>query len=909
MKHFFRNHLVNIIRLFLLIYIPVAIFSTLSFRWQFDQELNKNKILLQADQKQYLTSLSNTVELQYRELLETLIILLNANETQQYLDDPTENSKAEMEALFLRIATAKPTFDQIRLLDHSGQEIARVNQNDGEPTIIASENLQDKSNRYYFQESIRLLPGEIYISDLDLNVENGQIEIPYRPMIRVGSPVFDSNGNQIGVLLINCDASDLLQNFESITLADSHARLQSFLINEHGDYLYHAQAEKTFAFMFHDRSASRLSIDNSSLWKSLHEKDTGSYETDQEIFQFVTLTPGKQSGFQLSQTHLWYLIVQTNLSELPLIANQIAPGLTRQNIFVLFALAGFCLLLAIVFYFLKRDQAQLQLTSMISENTHDAVLVTDHNTRIIRVNQAFEAITGFSQHEVQGLTPNVFKSGKQSRGFYENMWASLAETGHWEGELWDKKKDGTLYPKALKIHAIRQKYTKRVTMYIGIFSDLSSLKREQESAMRLRHYNPKTNLPNETLLARLLYDNLETCDGTIYLIYFSLQNYFSLYAGKASAHDIVQNFLRRIQELLGPHDIIAQTSEDQFVISTLLTDQNDSIEDFLDRFYEVCNQPIYQGKRVIQLEVKAGVSAYPKDAQTSEDLLKKGYLALHAAIKESGMNVMFYDKALQEDLDYKLAVASRLRSALAHQEFQLVYQPQIDLSRQHATGAEALLRWQNPELGSISPAVFIPLAEEKQIIVPLGYWIIDTAFKDLSQFQSMLPEDFRLSINLSPVQFADRNLIPYFIETAKKHQINLHHVEIEITETTLLKNLKAVRNTLEDFRLLGVSVAIDDFGTGFSSFSYLNKLPLNKIKVDREFIKDYPYGDQGKLAKVMTTLAETINATLLMEGAETQEQIDFLQKIGYDQVQGFFYSKPLDIDALIQYLNRKSIME
>ncbi len=892
----------HIFRLFLLIYIPIAILTFVSFQWQYDRELEKTKTLLASDQKQYLASLKNTIELQYEDLFESLFILANSNEMSLYANDPTEENKSEMAALLVRIANSKPQFAQIRLLDQEGYEIVRVNQNKGIPFSIPANQLQDKSDRYYFKQSQSLKSGEVYVSDMDLNVENNRIEMPYSPTIRVATPVHNSENQRIGLAIINYDAEPLLQSFKEISTADYHSRFYPMLVNEAGGYLFHTDPQKTFGFMFEDAEFSRLQTDNPDLWQAMAHGDSDIYETPMDLYRYETILPGGDSQYPILQQHPWHLIARTELSRLPIFADAVFLGMDKQALFILLCLAILSLAMANIAYFFKKDQAQLQIALKISENTHDAILVTDHRTRILNVNDAFEKATGYRREEVLGLMPNVFKSGKQSKRFYENMWSQIRETGKWEGELWDRKKDGTLYPKALRIYAVRHKYTKRTTMYIGIFHDLTTLKKEQALTNRLKHYNPKTDLPNEALLDRLLEDNLRTCENKMYLVSFSIENFASLVLTEQSSHDLIKTFLKRLQALLQEEDFIAQTNENQFVIGLPTVNDLNAIQLFLAQFSALCKDPIALEDRVFQFEIKTGIAAYPADAASSQELLVKSYLAMQSAIRHQGTEYKFYDTELQKAFEYHYAIASNLQSALDNQEFHLVYQPQVDLNSQKVTGAEALLRWNHPKLGFVSPGVFIPIAEEKQFIVPLGYWIIENAFRDLQDLQGVLPPGFRLSINLSTLQFKDKQLIPFFIRTAQKYDIDLTQVEIEITETVMMTDLESIRLIMDDFHLLGVSVAIDDFGTGFSSLSYLHNLPLNKLKVDRAFIKEYPHADSGRMAKVIANLAKTLDMTLLMEGAETSEQIQFLRETGYDQIQGYYYSKPLDKDGLVEYL-------
>lgn len=891
-----------ILRLFLLIYIPIALLSFSSFHLRFLNEFEQTQDLLLQDQDQYLNSMERVIDLQYEKLYQDLFVLISANEMTTYQVKQTPESQQDLESLFLRIAKSKSSFDQIRFLDERGQEIIRVNKGMDEPTLIPTQQLQNKQTRYYFQETSLLNENEIYVTDMDLNIEHQEVEVPHKPMIRVSTPLFDSQDEFMGIAIINYHADNLLALFKQEVQEHNDFRLHSHVLNNDGYYLFHPDPEMVFGFMLDDKENNTLSKEDPSFWSNIQGANQGTHQHDNQLYTFHRITPGLTTDKLVVNQNPWILMAHTDLTQTPLLANNIFGGLEKRDFFDLLGLAVLSFILSIFVYYLKKDKRQLLLANKILTSTHNAVLVTNHKNRILNVNEAFEKITGFKKEEVIGRSPNMFNSGKQSPDFYANMWQELTHTGEWKGELWDLKKNGIFYPKSMRISAIRERYTKRATMYIGIFTDLTSLKQEQVLTNHLQHHGQDTQLPTETLLTRLLENNINDRKSDMFLLCFRIISNSSLYLKKTESRQLLEVFLSRIQMTLNSDDMIAQTGRNQFVLLPANINDNGHMDAYMKQFFSLCKQPITCNGETFVLEVKAGIARYPQDASNSYDLLVNGYLAMRNTLHHPNMEYQYFSHEIKEESDYGFAIETSLQAALVKQEFHLVYQPQVDLKNSQVIGAEALIRWNHPTLGMIPPSKFIPIAERTGFIVSLGYWIIKTAFREFSEIDSDLPKDFRLSINLSVLQFNDHHLLDFVIQTGAIYHINFEQIEIEITETVLMSDIETVHQTIEAFHQIGISVAIDDFGTGFSSLSYLSKLPINKLKVDRTFIRYYPETDDGKMASIIADLARTLDLKLLMEGAETREQIEFLRTIDYDYVQGFYYAKPLKKDDFFLYL-------
>ncbi|BES66515.1 hypothetical protein SANA_29540 [Gottschalkiaceae bacterium SANA] len=897
-----RTDIKYILRLFLLIYIPIGLLSFSSYHLRFLNEFEQTHDLLLQDQDQYLSSMERVIDLQYEKLYQDLFVLVSANEMITYKSKQTPESQQDLELLFLRIAKSKNSFDQIRFLDERGQEIIRVNSRENEPTLMPAEQLQNKQTRYYFQETSLLKENEIYVSDMDLNMEYQEVEVPHKPMIRVSTPLFDSQDQFMGIAIINYHAGSLLALFEQEVQEHYDFRLHAHVLNNNGYYLFHPDPQMGFGFMLDGKENNTLSKEDPSFWADMQEADQGSHQHDNQLYTFHRMTPGLNTDKSVVNKSPWILMAHTDLTQTPLLANNIFGGLEKRDFLDLLGLAVLAFILSIFVYYLKKDKRQLLLAGKIITSTHNAVLVTNHKNRILSVNEAFEKITGFKKEEVIGQSPNMFKSGKESRSFYRKMWQELDHTGEWEGELWDLKKNGVFYPKTMRISAIREGYTNRATMYIGIFTDLTSLKQEPVISNHLQYHGQDTQLPSEPLLSRLLENNIKDRKADLFLLCFRILNNNFESLEKTESRQLIEGVLSRIRMTLKPEDLLAQTGRNQFVLSPANIHEKKHMDAYLERFFTLCKQPISHKGETFTLKIKGGITRFPQDASNSYDLLVNGYLAMTNAFRFPNVDYQYFSHEIKNKSDYDFTIESNLQAALRKQEFHLVYQPQIDLENSQVIGAEALIRWNHPSLGMIPPSKFIPIAERSGFIVTLGYWIIKTAFRELSEIHSELPDDFRLSINLSVLQFNDHHLLDFVIQTGALYHIDFEQIEIEITETVLMSDIDTIHQTIEAFHQIGISVAIDDFGTGFSSLSYLNKLPINKLKVDRTFIRHYPETDDGKMVSIIADLARNLNLKLLMEGAETQDQIEFLRTLGYNYVQGYYYAKPLIKDDFSLYL-------
>ncbi|MGO1469484.1 MAG: sensor domain-containing protein [Tissierella sp.] len=560
-------------------------------------------------------------------------------------------------------------------------------------------------------------------------------------------------------------------------------------------------------------------------------------------------------------------------------------------------------IIVITHYFLRKDKEQLNLTESIASNTNDAVVITNKDTEITYVNNAYEKITGYKKAEVLGLKVSNFKSGKHKEEFYKDMWQNINKKGYWTGELWDKRKDGILYPKKLSIFKIKDKFRKDNLKYVGIFTDLTEIKKEQEYSDKLKDYNMDTNLPNENLLVKLINNNINKNKESFYIMNFSIENYNSILLKFKSDHVFINFLINRIKKIVSEDDFIAQTNGTKFVIFLSSIKSKKDMNDFLNDFLHQTNQSFYIENKEIFYEIKAGIVNFPKDGKSPDELIINSYMALDKAIDTKSINYVYYDEYLKKNLQKETEINLLLRRAIENNELYVYYQPQIDSNTGNIVGAEALLRWNNEKYGMISPAIFIPIAERTGQIIEIGYFIIERVFKDYVALKHKLNEEFRFSINISPLQFNDKELIPKLKYYINKYKVDATKIEIEITENLLMEDIITINKKLKELEELGMTIAIDDFGTGFSSLSYIKNLNVDKLKIDRAFIKDYPEKDDGEMADIIANIAHKLNLNVIAEGAETKAQVNYLKTIGCNLVQGYYYSKPLERNEFEDYMS------
>jgi diguanylate cyclase (GGDEF)-like protein/PAS domain S-box-containing protein len=545
---------------------------------------------------------------------------------------------------------------------------------------------------------------------------------------------------------------------------------------------------------------------------------------------------------------------------------------------------------------LKAAEQGLQLYAQVFSHTHEGILITDRQQRIIDANDAFCRITGYALEELIGKTPRLLNSGLHDAGFYAAMWDSLRSQGHWGGEVRDRTRDGEIIPLLENINVVRNA-AGEVTHYISVITDITSLKESQARLDFLAHHDVLTELPNRLLFQDRLEQAIERArrEGSrLGLLFIDLDRFKNI--NDSLGHHVGDLLLvavsQRLRDLLRRADSVARLGGDEFVVlSENLGDPDDACL-LAHKIVTAIRQPFRIQDQELHIGCSIGITLFPEDGPDAGVLLRNADTAMYRA-KESGRDGFArFSRELSEDVSGKLALENALRVAVREQRFTLHYQPIVTLGQGRVVAAEALIRW--PDGPGATPDRFIPLAEETRLILPLGEWILRQALEQYHAWRAAgLALDY-MSVNISAVQLAQPNFTERLLVLLDEVGIAGHHLQIELTENILMGDMALSQRVLGGLRGHGVRVAIDDFGTGYSSLSYLKQLPIDNLKVDRSFVRDIP-GDpnDSAIAAAIIGLARTLGLEAIAEGIETEEQERFLTEIGCDKVQGYRYARAL----------------
>jgi len=971
----------------------------------------------------------------------------------QMLDLVDEKHLLNQSSDWISFSRNQQIYDKIRWIDETGMERLRVNYAKPKPIRVPAGELQSKRDRYFFADTFKLDAGDVFVSPFDLNVENNEIEVPHKPTIRFGTPVFDSKGKKRGILLINYFATDLLSTFER---SFRTGKQPGWLVNQDGYWLKGSSVEDEYGFMF-GRADATMAKRYPEAWQKILTSESGQFETKEGLWTFNTVVPlaeGQKtstgspeilaaSSSQLdSSKYFWkavYLVpageysagilafnLKLGASALFLLAlffagiwrlvtaqlveksirdnlEQIVEERTHDLTMANESLTESQLRLGILFQTIpdliwvkskdgvylacnsaverlfgakssdiigkssldfvgakqtasfqaddmtaiesgkpviieewltfaddqhkalfevikvpmrtssgqligvigvgrditerKQAEEKLQLASMVFKHSSQSILVTDSQGMIIAVNSGFERITGYTEAEVIGKNPSILSSGRQDNAFYQAMWNTLNTTGHWEGELWNRRKNGEIYPAWLTINAILNENGK-VDRYVELCSDFTKRKQAEELIFQQANFDPLTGLPNRHMFLERLEQEVGTARRLglpMALMILDLDHFKDV--NDTLGHDMgdlmLQDTAERLKSCIREYDSVSRLGGDEFTVILSSVEDIGRVERVAQNILHRISEPYQLGKETVHISTSLGVTMFPDDATNPEDLLKNADQAMYAAKKEGRNRRNYFMSSMQESAQTKLRLINDLRGALSAHQFLAVYQPIVDLATGEIHKAESLIRWEHPVRGLISPAQFITLAEEIEVIVDIGNWMFREAAQQVARWRISHHPDFQISVNVSPVQFRNAGISHNtWFNYLKTLGIPGAGIVIEITEGLLMDASEAITLQLLAFHNAGMQVALDDFGTGYSSLSYIKKFDIDYLKIDQSFVRNLaPDSSDLALCEAIIVMAHKLDIKVIAEGVETELQRSLLAAAGCNYGQGMLFSK------------------
>jgi diguanylate cyclase (GGDEF)-like protein/PAS domain S-box-containing protein len=557
----------------------------------------------------------------------------------------------------------------------------------------------------------------------------------------------------------------------------------------------------------------------------------------------------------------------------------------------------------------KLAEEKLQLAALVYENSSEAMMVTDGDNRVIAINPAFTHTTGYTLEDVFGKQPSLLNSGRQDAAFYQSMLQAIKTTGHWQGEIWNRRKNGEVYAEWQSINTIFNA-DGSVHRHVALFSDITQKKRSEELIWKQANFDTLTGLPNRRMFHDRMAQEMKKsarADLPLALMFIDLDHFKEV--NDTLGHDqgdvLLIEAARRITECVRDSDTVARLGGDEFAVILPVLEDSGSADRVAQKIIDKLARSFLLEQESVFVTASIGITFYPDDSTEIETLLKNADQAMYVA-KNAGRNrFSYFTYALQEAAQLRMRLTSDLRSALEDNQFRVYYQPIVEMATGEIHKAEALIRWQHPQRGMVSPVQFIPLAEESGLINQIGDWVFHETARQVKHWRAIHAPLFQISVNKSPVQFRQNALEGESSWLAHLASLSLHgqSISVEITEGLLLNAEGDVKERLFALRDAGVQVSIDDFGTGYSSLAYLKKFDIDYLKIDQSFVSNLENDtDDLALCEAIIVMAHKLGLKVIAEGVETEAQRDILARAGCDYAQGFLFSKALPPDEFEQLL-------
>ena len=557
-------------------------------------------------------------------------------------------------------------------------------------------------------------------------------------------------------------------------------------------------------------------------------------------------------------------------------------------------------------------ESSLKLLNKAFDSASEAFVVTNNNAEIINVNPAFTQVTGYTREEAIGKNPRILQSGRHPVEFYQEMWNAINRDGMWQGEIWNRRKDGDVYPEWLTISCIKDNQDE-ITHFISVFTDITVHKHMENSLHQVSNFDALTGLPNRDALYQELKAAIiraEQKNAHLGLIFFDLDRFKHVNEtfGHKVGDELLQMVAKRISACIQPIDTACRLAGDEFIILLESTANVKEIAVVANKILAEIALPFNIQGHDMHTTASLGICVYPEDGVDRTTLMKNADTALYRAVGAGGNSYQFYMAEMNASALERLTLENALRNAVARNELRLYYQPQVNTHTRKIIGMEALVRWAHPELGLISPCVFIPIAEQNGLIVEIGDWVLRTACQQTQAWKDA-GYALRVGVNMSPRQFQQGDVRSKILNVLSETGLDPHQLEVEITESMMMSDPEETIALLKDLQAMGVLVAIDDFGTGHSSLSLLKNFPINTLKIDQSFVKDVAVNsDDSAIAATIISLAHRLGIKAIAEGVETLAQLEFMVTHDCHEIQGYLFSRPLPIEEFEKLLRAGDVI-